>query len=155
MGGLSVRSVMGCSGLPFPTLIIGFAILTGFLLLTLCHGCRPMRKLWLDDVRLSPDMVDWETVRTAEDAISRLQTTHYDMISLDHDLGEGHTSGYAVAAYIEFVAHSDLKRSLHPELPNSIFIHSQNPVGVRNIAAALIGAGYKELVKNEYYERGR
>lgn len=94
-------------------------------------------KLWLDDVRLPPDGWDWKV--TASEAIEALKTGKYTQISFDHDLGDPHGlenlgTGYEVAAWIEEQAYfGQIKRLIWK-------IHSANPVGRRNIEAAMINA---------------
>jgi len=79
---------------------------------------------------------------TAQEAIAKLKTCVYDVVSLDHDLGEktmvqsGHGTGYEVA---EFIA--ALPRKPLGGWPR-VVLHSFNPVGVKNMAHVLAGAGY-------------
>lgn len=87
------------------------------------------RKVFLDDERAAPD--GWTRVKTADGAIIFL--THFTVtdLSLDHDLGDGHGSGYDVACWLE---NAVLERG-YP-MPN-VTIHSQNPVGRANIQRVL------------------
>lgn len=103
-----------------------------------------MQCLFLDDdeYRHKSILKDWEDdlsievyhVRTAKEAIEKLQTKHFDFVSLDHDLGgrtfvssEEEETGYAVAAFIA--------RMTDP--PKVIRIHSYNPAGARNMLGVL------------------
>ena len=89
-------------------------------------------RAWLDDCRPMPD--DFDThVKTAEEAIALLQTNKVTLISLDHDLGTDKT-GYDVAKWIEEHAANGTLKELCPR------VHSQNPIGKRNIQMALRNA---------------
>ena len=89
-------------------------------------------KLWLDDVRESPNK-GWQCVKTGEEAIELLKQGTVDSISFDHDLGDG-ISGYDVAKWIEeMAAHGGMERIVWR-------IHSANPVGQKNIEAAMNAA---------------
>ncbi len=46
-----------------------------------------MIRIWLDDLRPCP-RVDWVHVKTAEAAISLIETGDVEFISFDHDLGD-------------------------------------------------------------------
>lgn len=84
--------------------------------------------VWLDDERPMPS--DYHIhVRTAEDAIALLETGKVTKISLDHDLGQVKT-GYDVAKWIEENAANGSLKKLR------IRVHTQNPVGRKNICAA-------------------
>lgn len=88
-------------------------------------------KVWLDDERPPPH--GWTWSRTASDAIYLLDNHNVTYISLDHDLGDAFAkTGYDVAKWIEGRVHAD------PEYkPPVIEIHTGNPVGRRNIQAAI------------------
>lgn len=74
-------------------------------------------------------------VRHARDGISRLRARDIDVLFLDHDLsgtGEpepsGPKTGYEVAEWL----------AKNPKfIPNQVIVHSLNPVGRKNIKAAL------------------
>ncbi len=92
--------------------------------------------VFLDDVRnINMDAVPdyWKdrtiVVRTAEEAIKMIEDEMVDYISFDHDLGTTLT-GYDVAKVIEQRAYRGFK-------PPYYAIHSANPVGKRNINAAM------------------
>ena len=90
-------------------------------------------KLWLDDVR-EPLNKGWNWVKTGEEAIELLKQGAVDSISLDHDLGEEGLSGYDVAKWIEEMA-------AHEGLDSMTWrVHSANPVGKKNIEAAMRAA---------------
>ena len=108
------------------------------------------KKLWLDDIRTPPDDT-WHWAKTAEDAIHLLFMYDFDIVSLDHDLGEiklPPRDGYAVAKYIEHQAHCGFT------IPPDIRIHSANPVGRQRMKAAIDSArSWERQVKNELSKR--
>lgn len=99
--------------------------------------------LWIDDLRGIPNnyIGEYHTIiaRSYNEAIDELHRFRYDIICLDHDLGEEKT-GYDIAKYI-----------VENEIPIKIgfSIHSANPVGRFNIEQLLTHYGYKEV---KYYE---
>lgn len=100
-----------------------------------------MTKIWLDDQINDPHTPDrWvpmgyvgaATAREACRLIARGDVTHVDF---DHDLGDQTLgSGYTVARFIEKGA------ALGTIKPLTWTIHSANPVGRGNIAAAMASA---------------
>lgn len=62
-------------------------------------------------------------------AIKVLQTIPVDILFLDHDLGQGKT-GYDLAYWME-----EQEYNGNINLPSTIYIHSMNPFGARNIQA--------------------
>lgn len=98
-------------------------------------------RLWLDDLRPMPEGYD-RHVKTAKEAIEALLVWTVTHISFDHDLGEPECgTGYDVASWIERQAfeNTNVERV-------SWRIHSANPVGRRNIEAAMTSADrYWEL----------
>ena len=90
-------------------------------------------KLWLDDVR-EPVNKGWHWAKTGEEAIELLKQGAVEAVSFDHDLGESGISGYDVAKWIEeMAAHEGLDRITWK-------VHSANPVGKKNIEAAMRAA---------------
>lgn len=87
--------------------------------------------LFLDDLRTPPP--EAILCRTAEEAIALVEQGKVTRISFDHDLGEG-LSGYDVAKRIE-----ELVATGQIPMPRWQ-IHSANPVGRRNIEAAMHAA---------------
>ncbi len=81
-------------------------------------------KLWLDDVRPPPDDT-WLVFRTAEALLEFLgpHLKDVEVMSLDHDLGEGRKTGYDVLLSLEDAAY------FGTEIPFQILVHSDNPVG--------------------------
>ena len=96
-------------------------------------------KLWLDDVRTPPGL-DWVWVRTSLDAIKALRANHFEVISLDHDLGEGAGTGYEVLQYIE----AEVYRTPGYLAPEQILVHTANTVARKRMLQAV-----------ESIERGR
>ena len=88
-------------------------------------------KVWLDDERPMPDFFDTH-VKTADEAIELIKTGNVEVISLDHDLaavGVDAKTGYDVAKFIEQYAYEGGERM-------TIMVHTQNPVGRKNICMA-------------------
>lgn len=82
-------------------------------------------KIWLDDLRPTPDQT-WTLVRTPKEAISLLESGEVQLISFDHDLGfdgEREMTGYEVLLWVEeAVAVRGFK-------PPEMRVHSANPPG--------------------------
>jgi len=88
-------------------------------------------RVWLDDERNMPQGYDVH-VKTASEAIKLIKTGQVTAISLDHDLGaEENGTGYDVAKYILEQAFLDTIPRIRCKL------HTMNPVGRENMAAAL------------------
>lgn len=106
--------------------------------------------LYLDDVRI-PTEGNWEVVRNYDEFISHIKMhglENYEVISLDHDLGEGAMVEY----YTNVKPNYELNYERIPEktgmdcarflvteamsrniqLP-TIYVHSANPIGAANI----------------------
>jgi hypothetical protein len=126
-----------------------------------------MKYLFLDDIRVPTDVywVDigigkawhesrgapWEIVRSFKEAVAWVQTNGFpDVISFDHDLGYEEcyigTTGIAVVTsakeeksgldFAKWLINYDMDTNSMPE-NFSYTVHSQNPVGVKNIRALL------------------
>lgn len=93
----------------------------------LCYS-TDMSKLWVDDIRPAPE--GWIHVHTVQQAVLLLGTGDVAELSLDHDLGDdAGGTGHDIALWIEeAVATKGFK-------PPHIAVHSQNPVGRKNIVA--------------------
>lgn len=94
--------------------------------------------LFLDDERLPPEMLiyDYEIARSFEDAISLIEK-HGCMpiyISFDHDLGQNSKTGYDFAKILV-----DYDLDAKYEFPGGFAycVHSQNPIGKKNIESIL------------------
>lgn len=93
-----------------------------------------MIRIYLDDLRPTPEGFTHRCY-TASEAIALLGTGQVEFISFDHDLGpETAGTGYDVARYIEEQVGQGALRC--PDWS----IHSGNPVGARNINAAMLAA---------------
>ncbi len=106
--------------------------------------------LYLDDVRI-PTGGDWEVVRNYDEFVAHIKLhglDRYEVISLDHDLGEGAMTEYYtnVKPHYELdynrIAEKtgmDCARFLVAEAMNThiplptIYVHSANPIGAANI----------------------
>ena len=100
-------------------------------------------RIWLDDERNPSDpFIQKEFgaaggelwVKTPEEAIVLLEQGNVSSISLDHDLGEHVNSGEKVAKWIEEAAYFGKIEPLEWR------VHSQNPVGAKNMFVALSNA---------------
>lgn len=86
-------------------------------------------KLFLDDVREAPD--DSWIVFRPEEYPEFLQLSRYaTTISFDHDLGEGHPTGYDLLCILEEKVYSGGLWALGAP---KLLCHSMNPVGIDNI----------------------
>ena len=86
-------------------------------------------KVWLDDERHEP--ATWIRARTAADAIALLNSGVVELISLDHDLGDGAGEGYDVLVWIERAV---VERGFQPP---KIFVHTANPPARERMLAAV------------------
>lgn len=95
-----------------------------------------MMRIWLDDVRPMPEGFDYHA-KTADEAIRKIiECGCADFVSFDHDLGDDRNgTGYHVALWIEEQAYNNIRRVKRWR------VHSANPVGARNIHAAMLSAG--------------
>ncbi len=92
-------------------------------------------RIWLDDERPMPEEGFDLHVKTAKVMLDYLKAGGVTFISFDHDLGpEEAGTGYEVAAWIEEQAFNCNLERLDWE------IHSANPVGRKNLEAALNNA---------------
>ena len=86
-------------------------------------------KIFLDDIR-NPPNDSWVIIRSTEELITFYQENHkdIDILSLDHDLGDGLKTGYDFLLWLE-------ERVFHGKinLPNCIIVHSANSVGQLNM----------------------
>jgi hypothetical protein len=106
--------------------------------------------LYLDDVRI-PTEGDWEVVRNYDEFVAHIKLNgleNYEVISLDHDLGESAMQEYYTNTKpnfeldynrIEEKTGMDCTRFLVAEAMNkkiplpTIYVHSANPIGISNI----------------------
>lgn len=73
--------------------------------------------LWVDDLR-KPPSDGWVWVKTTRDALAHLRYSPVQKMSLDHDLGNGHTTRPIVLWLCE-----------NGGWPKDITVHSSNPPG--------------------------
>lgn len=92
--------------------------------------------MFLDDERLPPnDGQDWVIVRSSQQAIQAvLERGVPSFISYDHDLGGDDTAMRFIAWMIDSYLDGDLTI-----FPVDYTVHSQNPVGAKNIRDLLAG----------------
>lgn len=98
-------------------------------------------KIFLDDIREAPDET-WFVARTPLAAILfMMENEDIEILSLDHDLAYEHVvnnevkevTGYDVIKKVEEWAH----HGWWTRVPQSFAIHSANPVGRKNMQAAI------------------
>lgn len=90
-------------------------------------------KLWLDDIRTPPDNT-WIHVYSADTAFDLIEIVglyQFEVMSLDHDLGDNVPTGYDFLNKIEHMVSENTQ-----DVP-TIMIHSANPVGRKNMEAAI------------------
>ncbi len=103
-----------------------------------------MRILILDDREVRHDYFrdlykdhNLTHVYTSKECIEQLQTNSFDVVSLDHDLGDqemvesGPNTGYEVALWL---------KENQDKQPRIIFLHSLNSVGRKNMKFVLPNA---------------
>jgi hypothetical protein len=102
--------------------------------------------LFIDDERDPPrNNRNWHVARDWEDVMMSLRIHGMPgYISFDHDLGEDQHTGYDIA---KFLVELDMNGDADFQLPESFdfYVHSQNPIGKRNI----------EYYLNNYLEHRR
>lgn len=86
-------------------------------------------KIWLDDIREAPE--GWRRARTVWEIKFILISNRVEEISLDHDLGENQPTGYDLIKWLEKKVMTE-----GYSFPK-IRVHSANPVGRKNIEAAI------------------
>ena len=91
-----------------------------------------MRNLFIDDERF-PNY-DADIVRSSQEAIQYIQTNGMpDFISFDHDLGGDDTAMIVV----DWIINSYLDNQLKIKDDFRFGVHSQNPIGKKNIEVKL------------------
>jgi hypothetical protein len=107
-------------------------------------------KLYLDDIRTPLDK-EWEVVRTFEELVKHIQQVgleNYDVISLDHDLGDSAIQEYILNGSPNYTldynnilektgmdcARFLVAESMSTSIPlPQIYVHSANPIGSANM----------------------
>ena len=105
-----------------------------------------MKILFLDDERFPADVTwvpyptdsDFDVVRNYEEFIEAVQANEYDIISFDHDLGEGKTGYDCLKKLCE--VHSAI---LEP-LPMAV-MHTENSVGAKNMSETYLN--FQEYIR--------
>jgi hypothetical protein len=102
---------------------------------------KMQRGLYVDDIRNIPasyqnDNEVWDLARNYDQAIKMLQITDYDMLSLDHDIASWNDDGREMTGY-DITLWLAQRKIDGLYTPPEIFVHSANPVGVRNMNAVL------------------
>lgn len=88
--------------------------------------------LWVDDIREPPN--GWFWAKNYEEAIQEIFSGKYEIVSLDHDLGDTDSkTGYDILCEIE---RQIAKGGVWIKLPE-FQIHSANPVGRANMNRAI------------------
>jgi hypothetical protein len=91
-------------------------------------------KVWLDDQRDAPP--GWTRTRTVSDTIAVLLAEEpfggVEELSLDHDLGSEHESGYDVLLWLE----RELHAGYLPHCPR-LHVHTANPPARKRMEAAI------------------
>lgn len=99
-------------------------------------GCTKMYKthikwnLFLDDERDPPnDGRDWIIARNFSEAAALINSRGLpNHMSLDHDLGEGHMTGYD---FVKYVVEVMIENGMPEDF--TFNVHSMNPIGAKNI----------------------
>jgi hypothetical protein len=93
-------------------------------------------KMFIDDERFPPgDESKWIIVRSSEEAINTVKTLGMpEFVSYDHDLGGDDTS----IKFIWWMINSHMDGEFS-NFPTMYEVHSQNPIGSKNIKYLLDG----------------
>ena len=86
-----------------------------------------------------------DITESAYDAVALLEANHYDLILLDHDLGEGNGSGTIVSGFLNH--YSD-----NPNNEADILIHSWNAPAATNMMKDLPKAYWAPFNTEEFYD---
>ncbi len=87
--------------------------------------------LWVDDERPMQGHFNHHA-KTAQEAVTVLNTGKVTILSLDHDLGPPEAgTGYDVACHVEGMCHEGLT------IPHTITLHTANPVGRKRMEGCL------------------
>lgn len=97
-----------------------------------------MKSLWVDDVRSPPkDLLINDIARTYDEAIAYLSTIDYDVIYLDHDLGDwaNHSgrerTGYDICWWLAE------RKQAGFHVPTEYHFLTANPVGRENMKSVI------------------
>ncbi|GMK37166.1 hypothetical protein PCCS19_02190 [Paenibacillus sp. CCS19] len=98
--------------------------------------------LYVDDLRDCPD--GFELARTYGEAIHLLETHDVDILTLDHDLGEDENGVELPNGYdlVKYFCENGLRA-------NKIYLHTDNPVGRRNMYETLLAAQRRGFIAED------
>ncbi len=83
-------------------------------------------KIFLDDMREAP--AGYILCKTYDECIEALMDGDVDVLSLDHDIGSSDDmTGYSVCMWMV----------MNKTYPKEVYIHSANPVGMKNMVQLL------------------
>lgn len=98
-----------------------------------------MYSMFLDDERFPPQknqMGEWVIVRTLDEVKKTVAEKGFpSFVSFDHDLGDDQPTGMDVAKWL---IDYDMDNEVMPD-DFSFYVHSQNPVGAKNIQSYIDG----------------
>lgn len=91
------------------------------------------------DVELRRRLAGYDVfvARSYDEAVAHLRVRHFDVVSLDYDLGGANGNDVAMRL-VELPV---------PDRPRVVIIHSMNPVGARQIVATLGAADIPTVVR--------
>ena len=93
--------------------------------------------MFIDDERFPPDTAGraWVICRTIDEVRATISQSGFPRyISFDHDLGDGQASGKDIA---NWMIEADMDGTVSIPADFDFYVHSQNPVGSRNIESLL------------------
>ncbi|MBD3918527.1 hypothetical protein H8B09_07150 [Paenibacillus sp. PR3] len=98
--------------------------------------------LYVDDLRDCPD--GFVLARNYQEAIDLLETHDVDILTLDHDLGEDERGGELPNGYdlVKYICENGLRA-------NKIYLHTDNPVGRRNMYETLLAAQRRGFIAED------
>lgn len=93
--------------------------------------------LFIDDERFPPnDGREWVIARNFAEATSQVFSKGFpSYISFDHDLGNNEMTGYDIAKTLVEIDMDDRKCKFPDDF--KFYVHSQNPIGKKNIESYL------------------
>jgi len=103
-------------------------------------------KIFLDDIR-SPADDQWHVIRNVPDLITFYRTNfdNIEVMSFDHDLGDGVPTGYDFLSFLEKEVYEGTPCGMGAYRIKFI-LHTANPVGKRNMQSVLDSI-------NRYFEK--
>lgn len=92
-------------------------------------------KLWVDDIRNPPTPVGYDIARTYDEAIMLMTKCDYDVVFLDHDLGD-FTAGKERTGYDVLMWIVEQKQAGQP-VPTQYILLTANPIGRDRMAGVI------------------